>query len=148
MEVAICGAIVKNPLENDRLCATAARLFKYVIPDYLEDFAFNLRHRIADSFEVVVDMTSAEKQKQRDAALSLQALYGEDVLPNDLLNFLDVGLARLACSGPADADVRALRAKAYQLLYRHLLKVESKPIVTRFWLFTACVFTILRMMLL
>ena len=47
-----------------------------------------------------------------------------------------------------DTSKEDLLGNVYRALYRWLFKLEEKPIVTRFWLFSMCVWTLLRFLLL
>ncbi|CAK0898523.1 unnamed protein product, partial [Prorocentrum cordatum] len=78
----------------------------------------------------------------------LQQLYGKRALPDDVLEFFNTGIGAFRTAARPGASEADIRRRAYDLLYKHLFKLESKPIVTRFWLFTDAVFTLLRFVLL
>ena len=84
--VAICGVAMSNPIDDNLLCGTCSRLFKYLIPDYLEEFAANLRDYVLRKQRLVHDLGSDEAEDARSRASKLQALYGEGVLPPALLS--------------------------------------------------------------
>ena len=141
VQIAICGQAMSNPIDEHLLCGTCSRLFKYLIPDYLEEFTFNLRDRIARGFALVHN--NADAELDRHASHLLQALYGESVLPGALLKLLNLNVRSLQHSCPVGTDRDAICSQLFHFLTRLVLKCESKPIVTRFWLFADCVFTLL-----
>ena len=55
------------------------------------------------------------------------------------------GFESIAHPGASKED---LLGNVYRTLYKWLFKLEEKPIVTRFWLFSMCVWTLLRFKLL
>ena len=148
--VAVCGRILSNPVENDRLAGTCSRVFKHIIPDYIEEISFNLRKHVMDNFLVT---QPPDKASMFNIALLahddvLQKIYGKQVLPDTLMQFFNCGIGffgRELAPGEAEMDARAT---AYSLLYRYLLRVEDRPTVTRFWLFADCVYTLMRFYLL
>ena len=121
--------------------------FKYLIPDYVEDYAFNLRRWVVDSLRIVRDVhvETEEELAIRQRFEGLVRLYGPEVFPPDLVAFFNMGVGQFATRVDGAADEHHVQSRAYSLLYKHILKVEDKPIVTRFWLFASCVYTLLRM---
>jgi hypothetical protein len=148
VQVAICGTAMANPIDDNLLCGTCSRLFKYLIPDYLEEFAANLRTYVLEEVHLVHDVGSLEAEEACSKAYKLQALYGEAVLPPALLSLCNRELRKLEILCAPGTDRQEKCAKLFQLLYRLLLKLQVKPIVTRFFLFGDCVFTLLLMDLL
>ena len=52
---AIAGEHMTNALDNCELCATLSRLYKYLVPSYLDEFTGKLRDFVAQSFVVRTD---------------------------------------------------------------------------------------------
>ena len=77
------------------------------------------------------------------ATRGLQLLYGESVLPEELLSWYNHSI-----SAPdhvtESADRAEILRKMYQCVYKFCIIVEEKPTVSRFWTFGACVHTLLR----
>ena len=74
--VAICGQIISNATENNPICAAASRLYKYLIPDYCEEFASNLKRYVYDKLELVEDTAETIDHAAVDRRQNLRALYG------------------------------------------------------------------------
>ena len=68
----------------------------------------------------------------RAEALKLQRLYGKDVLPDDILAFFSGRLQLLKVVVPHGSDRETLCARAFGLLYKHVVFIEEKPTPTRF----------------
>ncbi|CAK0876859.1 unnamed protein product [Prorocentrum cordatum] len=126
VQAGICGKIMPRPVQTDRLLGTASRMFKYVVPDYQAEFHRNLRHHIADDLEVV---PRAAPPAPHPRSAALQALYGKQALPDDLVRFFDSGLQVFKHSG-VGADERAAHERACNILSRTLLRVDDRPTVT------------------
>ena len=144
---AICGDLVRSPVASDDLCANCSRLYRHIIPDYIEEFTFSLRSYV-NGLELVPCSACDIARSGREAGLRLQELYGGGVLPDDLLTFYNCGLARFAHACDAGAEENDVRKVAFDLLFKYVLFIEEHPVVTRFWLFTSCVNALLRMRLL
>ena len=147
--VAICGDIIANPVSRDDVCANCSRLFRHLIPDDLEEFSSSLRH-IVDNMKIVYGSPADEHivpVSEREPTRNLQALYGPDVLPDDLLLLLNFRVGEIAHVCSAEADEARARRDMFRALSKHMLLIEERPIVTRFWLFSQCVFALLRMRL-
>ena len=142
VHVAICGKLLADPINANALCGTCARLFKYLINDYFEEFSSSLRHYVATQFELV-DCSVDQRALHQSRVSDLVALYGHDVLPESLLRFYNVcSTAPQHCpDGPV--DIREVRGQLFLELQKYVLCVEEHPIVTRFWLFGQCVRTLL-----
>jgi hypothetical protein len=141
VQVAICGEVMANPIDNNLLCGTCSRLFKHLMPDYLEDFAANLRTHVLSKLHLRHDEEGCQAGLHRSR--QLQQLYGQGVLPQRLLELLNGAVEKLEHVCPEGTSREDVCGKVFQLLYRLVLQVQSKPIVTRFFLFTECVNTLL-----
>lgn len=143
---AICGSRIKNPTVNNAICAACSRLYRHLMPDYAEEFSVHLWQYVQESVELV----GHDDVNQADAehAAKLQTLYGQDVLPDDLLALYadDLTRPRFACELNTDRD--HVCRLFYQALRKHCLVVEENPITSRFWQFGVCVQGLLRNILL
>ena len=83
----------------------------------------------------------------RERSLGRQRLYGEEVVPQSLLDMFNKDFAQLAHIGPPGTDRSSVRRDASALLCMLVLIVEESPVPTRFWLFGFCVQALLRMKL-
>lgn len=72
----------------------------------------------------------------------------QGVLPPKLLKLLNRDLRAFEHLSERGVDQASIRADVFQLLYRLILRIASKPIVTRFFLFTECIFALVLMDLL
>lgn len=78
----------------------------------------------------------------------LQSLYGKEVLPDDVLAIFNQDLESRVHMGDGSKNLEEILQVAFATLTKHLFLVEERPVVTRFWLFTTCVFALLTMKLL
>ena len=69
-------------------------------------------------------------------------------MPDVLLEVFNSDIALWECLCIRGSNAASVRGYAYSQLHRWILKVEEKPVVTRFWLFTECVFCFARMQIL
>lgn len=143
--VAICGHLVKDAAKVDPIAATCTRVFKYLVVDYLEEFSFNLRRAIGERLTVVHDVGSELSAQHNQRALSLQRLYGEGVLPPALLGILNRELFAWEHCCPSPEERPRACSMLFDVLSKHLLRLEERPVPTRFWLFTSCVWALLLM---
>ena len=148
VHVAICGCVVGEPVRNSDLCGTCVRLYKYLMVSYIEEFAANLRLYLLRSVELHVGTLDANIVSLRDQALRLQELYGHGVLPDELLEVYNIGLQCPLHACSPTALVEAVRRRFYDTLYKLVLLIEERPVVTRFWTFTNCVWALCRMKIL
>ena len=81
--VAIAGRRMTNVLENDELCGTLSRVYKYLMPSYLEEFSGVLRDFVIERLAVLHDFDSAATLAHRQTTQRLVELYGDLVLPLD-----------------------------------------------------------------
>ena len=145
VEVALCGKLLSRPLEENDLAANCSRFFKYLLAEHCDQFATALRRHIASTLQFNRYDSKAAAPPPSEAVLNMQRLYGNDVFPDSLVDIFPSDLSGWTCPCPDNAELASVRARVYQVLYRHVLQVEERPVVTRFWLFTNCVFCFLRM---
>ena len=143
VQVAVVGPSVKNPIDDNLLCGTCSRLFKYLIPDYLEEFSYNLREHVLRRFSLKHDEDSPECIQARAHSQNLKDLYGPGVFPETLVRILNRDITKLEHVGSENTDRSTMVGKLFQLLVHFILKVENHPVVTRFFLFMECVFSML-----
>ncbi|CAK0814231.1 unnamed protein product, partial [Prorocentrum cordatum] len=140
--VAVCRSAAKKDVDRNPLQANCSRFFKHLMPEYIEEFGRNLRQY------VVREM--ARRQGAGAAAggvaSQMQRLYGKDVLPDALLDVYAPDLSKLEAPY-AEGDRPKACGEVYVALHKLVLRCESKPIRSRFWLFAECVATLLRMKL-
>ena len=82
-----------------------------------------------------------------DRVEKLLRLYGPDVFPDDLRQFINQGFGEPKCgvTDPASADVAIMRSSLYLALQKGIFQVQERPVITRFWLFSSCVRVLLLM---
>ena len=148
VQVAICGQVIRNALKNDALTGTCSRLFKYLMVDYLDEFSSNLRQVVMERLTLVHECEDAASVCARAASERFQQLYGKGVLPDALIAVLNQDILTWQHHCPANTDRCVVAARLYEVLNGLLLRLEARPVVTRFWLFTECAFALLLMDLL
>jgi hypothetical protein len=146
--VAIAGGKASNVLDTCELCGTLSRLYKYLLPSYLEDFTARLRDIVLRRFSVHSDESSDATRAGQQENVRLPELYGSYILPAELMAVMNRSVTRMQHVGPPGADVEVLRKKAFDTLQRLVLLVEEKTVVTRVCLFAPCAFSLLRMVVL
>ena len=141
--VAICNEQLQQPVEQNPICAACSRLFKHLMVDYAEEFALSLRLFVERHLQLRPLESRSTEEGQK-----LQTLYGTCVLPDDILWLYNVEMGCLLHACHADSQREVVCAKAYAVLNRFVLRVEERPIASRFFLFSGCVHTLLLMRLL
>ena len=131
--VAIAGGLVSKVLEKNELCATLSRLYKYLVPAYLDEFTGALRELVVSSLTLRHDLDSEETKVHQEHSQGLASLYGSKILPPELLDLRNRNLGAMEHVAAAGADIRAIRRKMFDLLLRLVWVVEEKPVVTRFF---------------
>ena len=129
--VAIAGGKASNVLDTCELCGTLSRLYKYLLPSYLEDFTARLREIVLRRFSVHSDENSDATRAGQQQNVRLLELYGSYILPAELMAVMNRSVTQMQHVGPPAADVEVLRKKAFDILQRLVLLVEEKPVVTR-----------------
>ena len=146
VHVAICGKLVKEPVENNDICANVVRLYKYLIPDYMQEFTSSLRQWVSQ-LELLSDSAQALDGHFQPRTDKMLDLYGSGVLPPSILKLFNHILGQLVHRCPSESVREEVRRRACGVLIKHLFVVEEKPVVTRFWLFSSCVNRMLCMLL-
>lgn len=142
VNIAICGRFGGRPAEEDLVCCACSIFFKYLLADYVDEFAEGLRRHVVSRLELVP--TCLERPAVRTlASTNAVMLYGHDIFPQRLLDVLNVDVAAWQHGCTTGTDRTVVAGKLYQIIYQLVLKVEEKPVVTRFWLFTGCVFALM-----
>ncbi|CAK0828358.1 unnamed protein product [Prorocentrum cordatum] len=126
------------------LQATCVRVFKYLIPQYVDQQAINLKDIAAKL--TIVPGSPLRVEDRPDYPLFL--LYGEDVLPVRLRKILNVSMGSMTHVTDAATPHPVLKGLLYTALYEDLLVVEEKPTTSRFWLFASACWTLLKMKIL
>ncbi len=143
MAITIC-----SPDSPDVLPANCSRLFKYLIPDYIEEFSAALRRYVEQNLSFLKgDPATCVPQAQQTRRQNLYDLYGDAVLPSEWLNFFNFDLGSLCHISADDRCLEDLRRTGFDLLHKYVMKIEEKPVVTRFFLFAPCIEGLLRLKL-
>ena len=146
--VAICGGRVKDAAENNPICCNCSRLFRHLMSDYSEEFAQALWRYVEKDLRIIPDDEDIWDDAPARNALQMQALYGQAVLPDDLLKVFNFGLGGLRQVCPRSASREEVSRQVYAMLYKYCIILDEKPITSRFWTFASCVGALLRMLLL
>jgi hypothetical protein len=145
IKYAICG---EDAHRADQVCGACSRFYKYLVPDYIVEFAFSLKKHVVDNLQIERDAPAQEVDAHRRRTELLQQLYGTRVIPDSLKSLFNLGLGSFRhCAADGDADA-TIKAGAYHTLYKLVLRIESKPVWSRMFLFADCVYGLLRIFLL
>ncbi len=82
--IAICSKRVKNPTRGDPICAACSRLYRHLMADYGEEFNLSLWSYV----KITLEEAPVDECGQ---AYDLQKLYGETVLPQDIVDLYFAG---------------------------------------------------------
>ena len=129
------------------MCGALSRMYKYTFPSYMLELTWSLREYVRANFKLVVEAEdSAETIAHRARMARLLDLYGEDVLPPELLAVKnrDLNAMEHVARPGGVSEAEAIKEMVY-VLCRLVLIAQERPIVTRFLLFTPCCFATLRM---
>ena len=117
-------------MDQNPLCGTCVRLYKYLVPAYLGEFEASLRQYVLNTVALRHDGDSPEILQRQVQRSKLLDLYGDLVVPPDLARLYNVDLARPDYACAVGTDVRAARAQFHAALSRHVLFIEERPVVS------------------
>ena len=144
--LAVCGGHVKDAARNDPICCNCSRLYRHLMPDYAEEFGAALWAYLDEAVRLRSPGECDPTARLRSE--NLFQLYGEAVLPREIVLLYNCGLDQPDhCDAQSAGRADVCRA-FFTCLRRHCLRVDEKPIVSRFWTFAACVHGLLRFRLL
>lgn len=147
--LAVSTAITICALDSpDVLPANCSRLFRYLIPDYIEEFSAALRRYVEQNLSFLKgDPATCVPQSQQTRRQNFHDLYGDAVLPSEWLEFFNFDLGSLCHISADDKCLEDLRRIGFDLLHKYVMKIEEKPMITRFFLFAPCIEGLLRLKL-
>ena len=134
------AALAGGKLHGD-IVGVAVRLYKFLIADYYDEFAYSVRAWVDRVLKV---MPHCGADAARQAAIArMQSLYTEHVLPDDLIarwnNGIGHGMCHVLLAGQNPEEERPRLVKLFtEWIINHLLKIDSAPTLTRFFTFRAC----------
>ena len=133
------ASVARGKLYRD-VAGVTVRLFKYLINDYYDEFVFSVNEWVLRELEVLPPQ-AADAAAQAETA-RMQLLYTTHVLPDELLTLWNNGLRRMCHVLDAGQDPKTERPRVVALfvqwIVKHLLHVDSRPILTRFFTFRNC----------
>lgn len=141
------GAMAHGPSlqEGCLLQCNLVRFFKYLTPVYFDQFASNLRQWVIQN-ACVVHGTPLEPDARGD--FGLRQLYTSKVFLPELVRVLNENVLTLRHLSENHVTVEQGRGLIFDIICQYCLQVQNKPVITRFWLFADCCFTMLRAQLL
>jgi len=146
VKTALCGRrYFEEVIDGDGILGATTRLYKYLVPDYADQFAGRLRSWVVEqlAFEVGEVLPGIRRPDW-----NMRLLYGQEVLPDRLCDILNVDCRRLVHVCAQGESQEGVRGQLIALLYELNLRCENHPVPTRFWVFGPCVRAMLRWMLL
>ena len=145
--LAVCGSLSADKKNDSTLCGTLTRMYKYIFPYYILELTWSLRQYVQAHFKLVVEEEPSEETMQhKERTQRLLELYGEDILPDDLLAVKNRDIANMEHVARPDGVSEAAAMEAMIEVLRKLVLIsQERPVVTRFFLFTPCCFAMLRM---
>ena len=146
--VVIAESLVSKPIQNNGLCGTCVRLYKYLMPSCLFQFEAALRNYVVSNVTLCHDVDSHEAATFQQEANKLFALYGDGVLPPDLRKMYNRNLKKPEHLVSDTRTIEEIRAAFYDVLYRRRFIIDETPVVTRMFTFTDCCWALLRLDLL
>ena len=94
---------------------------------------------VVQSLHVLQVEPTAEHVAHQEQMGKLQQLYGQDALPNVIVQLFNTTLDEPKHAAIPGSSLEGTRVAYFNALLQILLQPESKPIVTRFWLFASCI---------
>ena len=145
VKTAICGQ--GGASKSDLICANVVRFFKYLTPNYADEYSMNIRKHVTQTLEFKIGSIGADVVPAMD---KLQMLYSKIVIPDSVLQIMNSGFGVWShTSEPGvDVDKNDVCNRLFSVLRDRIVLAEEKPIVTRFFLFSNCVHTLLMSLLL
>ena len=141
---AAAAADAREKNEFEGVTENAVRLFKYLVPEYYEDFKVSVAKWVHDSLDTLSPSDDGQPQAARMA--QLQVVYTKRVIPDEL-----VALCKSITPEPGE-DMSAARKRRedgwISFVLKQLLHVDHHPTLTRFFTFRNCVDHMLTMALL
>lgn len=137
------AAIGNKDMLNGNLCKIIVKLFKFVVPDYFEEFVVRIREwafslTVAGPAELEPDRVALDE--------NFRILYGRRVLPVCVTKILNNGVSQMQhvrgelALPPGDEDAREFLARQLaDTLRDECLTVDEKPTLTRFFTFVGLV---------
>eukprot|EP00435_Cladocopium_sp_Y103_P041656 s237_g11.t1 len=132
VQVGIVGSLQRDPLSNCDLTAALSRWFKHILPANIEEVHASFRRWLEES---------AHELGRSGVDEDMQILYGNKVLPNSLLTALR---RENILQGPSPEIVQEI----FKEISRVCFLAQERPVPTRFFLFSACVRSLLTLKLL
>ena len=131
--LAVLTAVTTSSPDNpDLLPANCSRLFRYLIPDYIEEFSAALRRYVEQNLSFLKgDPATCIPDAQRRRMQCLRELYGESVLPSEWMDFFNFDLGSLCHVSADDKCLQDLRRTGFELIHKWIMKIEDKPVITR-----------------
>ena len=132
---AAAAAVAGENKEFEGVTENAVRLFKYLVPEYYEDFKLSVAKCVHDSLDTLSPSDTAETQAALDGqpqAAQLQVVYTKHVISDEL-----VALCQSITQQPGE-DIFAARKRRedgwISFVLKQLLHVDHHPTLTRFFL--------------
>ena len=119
VQVAVVGEILARPLEDSELCGALSRLYKYLMPTYVEEYNASLQTFVRSKLQILeglpgdADIPFADR---REVSQGLRKLYGSDVIPEDLLAVFNRGLGVWVHVSPLPGQQHSCMQEAFRSL--------------------------------
>ena len=106
--VAIAGNISNDLVDRCGICGTLSRLYKHLLPSYLEEFTARLRGIVLDKMVICDDVDSDTTKAHQAQTQKMIELYGDVILPPELTTIVNRNLQNLEHVAPAGSDHLAI----------------------------------------
>ena len=118
------------------VCGAVVRLFKFLVSDYEQEFLANLQELVVRRLNARPASSAAALESQRQRSLNLRSLYGEGVIPDDVLRICNGGVPEwrhLAEVGGAipPGYMEGVRDDLVRALRKRILVVDESPTLSR-----------------
>ena len=109
-------------------------MYKYFFPYYILELTWSLRQYVQAHFKFVVEEEPSEETMQHiERTQRLLELYGEDILPDDLLAVKNRDITKMEHVARPDGVSEAAAMEAMIEVLRKLVLIsQERPVVTRF----------------
>ena len=139
---AICGGQVKDLAEKRTVTVACSKLFNQPTASYTGDFVLALWAFVDRKLLLCSsgDVATADVEASR----TLIHFYGSESLSRDLVAILNCGSQNFQYAS-ACPDRRHACSSSFSVFQIRLLFLEERSVVSRFWHFTGCVWTLLQL---
>ena len=129
--VAIAGKLGGSVLDNSPLCATLSRLYRFLVPSYLDEFTAQLRNLVASTFEMRDDVDSDDRRLHQERSRTYVCAVWAASLDRRTSSAPQQGFAKMEHAAAPGIDLAVVKRRMFDCLLRPVWLEDEQPVVTR-----------------